>query len=79
MDNLAKQLLSQIPGDLASSVDVGKVLKEEVEEAISPVTGRIDRLESKIQLLIMAVERVEKLMHALQPIASLINKLPFLK
>lgn len=59
--------------------DLGTYLKGEVEEAISPVTDRVERLEKKLDLLIMAVERVEKLLIAAQPLFKAINKLPFLK
>jgi hypothetical protein len=62
-----------------SSKDIGTYLKGEVEEAISPVTDRVARLEKKLDLLLLAVERVEKLLVAAQPLFNAVNKLPFLK
>lgn len=78
MDSFASKVLSNLTSS-GSPLDVGGLVKGEIEEAISPITERVDRLETKIQLLIQAVERVEKLLKNLQPIASFVTKLPFLK
>ena len=58
--------------------DFGSLLKGEVKEAISPITDKVAKLEKKLDLLLLAVERVEKLLIALQPLSKLIGKLPFL-
>lgn len=78
MSDLSNSFLSGILGG-GGSEGVASLLKEEVEEAISPVTSRVDRLEKKIDLLILAVERVEKLLVTIQPIVKLFNNLPFIK
>lgn len=58
--------------------DLGSVLKEEVKEAISPFMDKVNKLEKKLDLLIMTAERIEKLLITLQPLSKLIGKLPFL-
>lgn len=78
MSDLSNSFLSSLLGG-GGTEGVGSLLKEEVEEAISPVTSRVDRLEKKIDILILAVERVEKLLVSIQPIVKLLNNLPFLK
>jgi hypothetical protein len=59
--------------------DPGALLKGELEEAISPVTDRVDRLEKKLDLLILTINRVEALLKSMQPMVALLKKLPFLK
>jgi hypothetical protein len=62
-----------------SQSDPGKYLQGELEEALAPVSSRIDRLEKKLDLLLLTLDRIEKLLIALQPITKIIGKLPFLK
>lgn len=64
---------------LGNQGDPGSFLKAELEEAISPVTGRVERLEKKLDLLLLRLDNIEKLLKSLQPIASLLSKIPFLK
>jgi len=59
--------------------DPGALLKQELEEAISPVTTRVDALEKKLDLLILTAKRIEDLLKSMKPIVDLIKKLPFLK
>jgi len=61
------------------SGDPGALLKQELEEAISPVTTRVDALEKKLDLLILTAKRIEDLLKSMKPIVDLIKKLPFLK
>jgi hypothetical protein len=61
------------------SGDPGALLKQELEEAISPVTTRVDALEKKLDLLILTAKRIEDLLKSIKPIVDLIKKLPFLK
>jgi hypothetical protein len=63
---------NRVMNNLSSSVDPGAVLRQEVEEAISPITERVDRLEKKIDLLILT-------MRGIQPLSDLVMKLPFFK
>jgi hypothetical protein len=63
---------NRVMNNLSSSVDPGAVLRQEVEEAISPITERVDRLEKKIDLLILTVRGI-------QPLSDLVLKLPFFK
>ena len=58
--------------------DPGALLKQELEEAISPVTDRVDALEKKLDLLILTAKRIEDLLKSMKPIIDLIKKLPFL-
>jgi hypothetical protein len=73
---VANPLINSI---LGYSSDPGTFLKKEMEEAISPVTVRVDKLEKKLDLLLLSLERIEKLLIAMQPLAKVLNKLPFLK
>jgi len=59
--------------------DPGDLLKQELEEAISPVTDRVDALEEKLDLLILTAKRIEDLLKSMKPVIDLIKKLPFLK
>ena len=59
--------------------DPGALLKQELEEAISPVTDRVDALEKKLDLLILTAKRIEDLLKYMKPVIDLIKKLPFLK
>ena len=61
------------------SGDPGALLKQELEEAISPVTTRIDALEKKLDLLILTAKRIEDLLKTLTPLVTLIKKIPLLK
>ena len=59
--------------------DPGSFLKQELEEAISPVTDRVDALEKKLDLLILTAKRIEDLLKSMKPVIDLVKKLPFLK
>lgn len=59
--------------------DPGAFLKQELEEAISPVTDRMDRLEKKFDLLLLTAKRIEDLLNTLTPLVALMKKIPFLK
>ena len=59
--------------------DPGSYIKGELEQGLEPITSRIDRLEKKLDLLIMGIDRVEGLLRSLQPLTKVIAKLPFLK
>ena len=59
--------------------DPGALLKQELEEAISPVTDRVDALEKKSDLLILTAKRIEDLLKSMKPVIDLVKKLPFLK
>ena len=59
--------------------DPGAYVKNELEQGLEPITSRIDRLEKKLDLLIMGIDRVEGLLRSLQPLAKLLNKIPLFK
>ena len=69
-------ILSGIAG---SSGDPGAFLKHELEEAISPVTSRIDRLEKRLELISLSLGRIEAGLTAVQPVLDFVKKLPFFK
>jgi hypothetical protein len=56
---------------LRSSGDLGSVIKIELEEAVSPITDRVSKLEKKLDLLLLTLSRIEDLLKALQPLAKL--------
>ena len=60
------------------SGDPGILLKQELEEALSPVTTRVDALEKKLDLLILTAKRIEDLLKSIKPVIDLLKKLPFL-
>jgi prefoldin subunit 5 len=68
----------KVVSNFTSSVDVGTVLKRELEESISPITDRVDRLEKKIDLLILTMQRIEDLLTKIQPLVKLLQKFKFL-
>lgn len=73
--DVANPLINSILGNS----DPGSYFKGELEEAISPVTARMERLEKKLDILNLTLERIEKLLLALQPLAKALSKLPFFK
>ena len=68
-----------LSGLVGSSGDPGKFLKQELQEAISPVTDRVDSLEKKLDTLILIAHRIEDLLIKMKPLTDLILKLPFFK
>jgi hypothetical protein len=66
-------------GGVAQSGDPGAFLRKEVEESISPITNRVDRLEKKIDLLILTMKGIETSLDRLQPLYDFVIKLPFFK
>lgn len=68
-----------VVNSLNRSVDPGAVLRQELEEAISPITGRIDKLEKKIDMLILLMRSIDDSLKKLQPLYDFVTKLPFLK
>ena len=65
--------------NISDWVDPGVALKKELEEAISPVTNRVDALEKKLDLLILTAKRIEDLLKSIKPVVDLIKKIPFIK
>lgn len=68
-----------VVNSLNRSVDPGAVLRQELEEAISPITGRVDRLEKKIDMLILLMRSIDDNLKKLQPLYDILVKLPFFK
>lgn len=71
--------LDKLVGNFPQPVNPGAVLRQELEEAISPVTDRVDRLEKKIDLLILTMKSVDDSLRKLQPLYDFVTKLPFFK
>ena len=59
--------------------DLGAALRQELQEGISPITERVDKLEKKIDMLILLMRSIDDNLKRLQPLYDLIIKLPFLK
>jgi hypothetical protein len=59
--------------------DPGSYIRQELEQGLEPITSRVDRLEKKLDLLLLGIDRVEALLKALQPLSKIIAKLPFLR
>ncbi len=71
--------IGKVLGDLAESGDPGAYLKQELEEGLEPITERVERLEKKIDMLILLMKRIDDNLKKLQPLYDLITKLPFFK
>ena len=59
--------------------NLGKIIAQEIQTAINPVTKRTDALEKKLDSLILTCQRIETLLNSMQPLVKLLNKLPFFK
>jgi hypothetical protein len=59
--------------------DPGAFLKAELEEGLEPITKRVDALEKKLDLIILALGRIEDGLKAVQPVIDFVKKLPFFK
>jgi hypothetical protein len=71
--------IDKIVNGIAQSGDPGAYLRNEIEEGISPITDRVDKLEKKIDMLILLMRSIDDNLKRLQPLYDLIVKLPFLK
>jgi tetrahydromethanopterin S-methyltransferase subunit B len=69
----------KIVNGIAQSGDPGAYLRQEIEEGISPITERIDRLEKKVDMLILTLKSVDESLKRLQPLYDFVVKLPFFK
>lgn len=66
-------------GDLVESGDPGAYLAKELEEGLEPITKRVERLEKKIDMLILLMKSIDESLKKLQPLYDLLQKLPFFK
>jgi hypothetical protein len=57
-------------------VDPGAYLKQELEEGLTPITERVDRLEKKLDIIILTLGRVEAGLKAVQPLVDFISNIP---
>jgi hypothetical protein len=71
--------LNKIVSGIVQSGDPGAYLKQEIEQSIEPITQRVDRLEKKIDLLILTMQRIEAGLQKILPLYDFISKLPFFK
>jgi chaperonin cofactor prefoldin len=71
--------IDKLVSGLAQSGDLGGVLRQELEEGISPITQRIDRLEKKIDMLVLTMKSVDEGLKRLQPLYDFVTRLPFFK
>ena len=69
----------KIVNNLSQAGDPGAYIKQEIAEGISPITDRVDRLEKKIDMLILLMRSVDDNLKRLQPLYDLIVNLPFFK
>ena len=71
--------IGKLAGDLVESGDPGAYLKQELEEGLAPITERVERLEKKVDILILLLKSIDENLKKLQPLYDLIVKLPFFK
>ncbi len=71
--------IDKLVAGIADSGDPGAYLKQEIEQGIKPITQRVDRLEKKIDMLILLMKGIDDNLRKLQPLYDLVVKLPFFK
>jgi hypothetical protein len=71
--------IGKLVGDLVESGDPGAYMRKELEEGIAPITERVERLEKKIDMLILLMKSIDDNLRKLQPLYDLVVKLPFFK
>lgn len=71
--------LDKIVSGLAQSGDPGAWIRNELEEGISPITERVDKLEKKIDMLILTMQSIDSSLKKLQPLYDFVIRLPFFK
>ena len=71
--------LDKLVGGLVESEDPGAWMRSEIKEGISPITDRVDRLEKKIDLLILTMQSIDSNLQKLQPLYDIVTRLPFFK
>jgi hypothetical protein len=71
--------LGRIVSGIAESGDPGSYLKQELEQGLEPITQRVERLEKKIDMLILLMKSIEDNLKKLQPLYDFVVRLPFFK
>ena len=71
--------LGRIVSGIAESGDPGSYLKQELEQGLELITQRVERLEKKIDMLILLMKSIEDNLKKLQPLHDFVTKLPFFK
>ena len=71
--------IGKLVGDLVESGDPGAYLAKELEEGLEPITQRVERLEKKIDTLVLLMRSIDENLKKLQPLYELVLKLPFFK
>jgi hypothetical protein len=71
--------IDKLVAGVADSGDPSAYLKQEIEQGIEPITQRVDRLEKKIDMLILLMKGIDDNLRKLQPLYDLVVKLPFFK
>jgi hypothetical protein len=71
--------IDKLVAGIADSGDLGSALRKELEEGISPITERVEKLEKKIDMLILLMKSIDDNLRKLQPLYDLVVRLPFFK
>lgn len=71
--------INNLVGNIAKTGDLGASLRQELEEGISPITERVDKLEKKIDMLILLMRKIDEKLDQVKPLTDLLLKLPFVK
>ena len=71
--------LDNLVGNLAKAGDLGAFIRQELEEGISPVTERVDRLEKKVDVLITLMKKIDEKLEQMKPLTDLLLKLPLFR
>lgn len=71
--------LDNLVGNLAKTGDLGAAIRQELEEGISPITERVDKLEKKIDMLILLMKKIDEKLDQVKPLTDLLLKLPLFR
>ena len=66
-------------GNLAKTGDLGAAIRQELEEGISPITERVEKLEKKIDMLIFLMKKIDEKLDQVKPLTDLLLKLPLFR
>lgn len=65
--------------DLKGVFDPGGFAKQEIEEALSPVTERVDDALLRIKKIQVTLESIDRRLDQLEPLVALLRRFGFLK
>lgn len=68
--------------DVAGLVEPGALearLRQELEETLTPLISQADRLEKKLDRLLLLLAGMDTVLRRIEPVLALLERLPFLR